>query len=174
MQVSRAVRYGVIAATFGTGFAVLTASAHVGFGEYAGTHAVSLVAEPRSPFVNETVQMTFYLRDLHGSLTTEPFVTLVTIQEILADGEERGIFGTPTAIITNGIYKMSYVFKKAGHYRLDFTFWRSNETDITRDGVFDIEVRKRPSRSTPINLLVLLTAFSVGLAAGFGMRKRLS
>ena len=143
------------------------AQAHIGFGEYAGSYAVSLVPEPRSPFVGEEVAMTFYLRDLHGYFPQEPFVVAMVIQEVFPDDSERAVFATAPETITDGIYTTSYRFEKAGLYRVEFDFNKPDEPDVVRDAVFGIEVREIPiTISYMMLLLVSLLVFFFAFLGG--------
>ncbi|MEK9179829.1 MAG: hypothetical protein AAB897_00215 [Patescibacteria group bacterium] len=149
------------------------ASAHVPFGEFAGTHAVAFVPEPRSPFVGEEVEMVFYLRDLRGILEKNPVVAAVLIQEVVSDENELGIFGTTGETITDGIYTTNYTFEKPGQYRIDFTFWKPDEPEITRDAVFDIEVRELPTKYFSMQyILISFGLFLLGSITGFIIKIR--
>jgi len=142
--------------------------AHVGIGEYAGTHVVAFVPEPRSPLAGEEVQMMFYLRDLHGYFANEPFIASVVIQEVLSDDSERGIFATAPEIIDKGIYTTSYRFTHPGLYRVEFGFSRPNEPDIVRDTVFDIGVREAQGGiSYPLVLTIFLPVAALVFLQGF-------
>jgi hypothetical protein len=143
------------------------AGAHVGFGEYAGTHAVSLVPDPRSPFVGETVHMKFYLRDLHGSLAAEDFLVKIAVQKITPRGEETEVFAPPPQAITNGIYETGYAFREPGLYRIDYEFHRPTEPDLVREAIFDIEARARPEtrNATVLGLISLLVGALIGFYA---------
>ena len=115
--------------------------AHVGIGEYAGTHAVSLVAEPRSPFVGEEVSLMFYLKDLYGNFPTEFFITSVIIQELTKNNEEHDIVALVPDTVKDGVYETTYSFSSPGLYRIEFSFGRPHEPDIIREVMFDIEAR---------------------------------
>ena len=170
-QIISPVVYGVIIFLLGIGIpSLLLLHAHVNFGEYAGTHAVAFVPHPRSPLEGEEVAMTFYLRDLHGNLASEPFIMGAVIQEILENDEERYLFTTKPETITDGRYQASYRFHKAGLYRIEFSFASPNETEISRDAVFDIEVRSvplgAPRTALLISMFLITLAFAGGLVIG--------
>lgn len=148
------------------------ALAHVPFGEYAGTHAVAFVPEPKSPFAGEKVEMVFYMRDLHGAPAKEPFVVETLIQKILENDEELGIFGTKGETITSGVYRTSYAFAQPGSYRVDFIFWKPDEPEITRDAVFDIGVRKPPLLTANSVAVLVLAGLAAFLGGRFSRPKR--
>ena len=165
------VVYGVIIFLLGIGIpSLLPIHAHVNFGEYAGTHAVAFVPQPRSPLEGEEVAMTFYLRDLHGGLASESFIVGTVIQEILENDEEYYLFTTKPETITGGRYQVSYRFPKAGMYRIEFSFTSPNEIEVSRDAVFDIEVRSvSPDTSRTIlfiSMSLIILAFAGGLIIG--------
>ena len=165
------VVYGVIVFLLGIGIpSLLPIHAHVNFGEYAGTHAVAFVPQPRSPLEGEEVAMTFYLRDLRGSLASESFIVRAVIQEILENDEERYLFTTKPETITDGRYKVSYRFPKAGIYRIEFSFTSPNEIEVSRDAIFDIEVRSvpfsAPRTALLISMFLIILAFAGGLIMG--------
>ena len=141
--------------------------AHVNFGEYAGTHAVAFVPQPHSPLEGEAVTMTFYLRDLHGSLANEPFIVEAVIQEILENDEEYYLFTTKPKTITNGRYQVSYRFPKAGMYRIEFSFTSPNEIEVSRDAVFDIEIRSVPLGAPRTILFISMFLIVLAFAGGF-------
>jgi len=146
-------------------FGVLLAYAHVGIGEYAGTHVVAFVPQPRSPLVGETVQMRFNLRDLHGNFANEQFVVAIEVMKVLPDSTESTIFASAPEMIADGIYESSYRFQHPGNYRVEYGFSRPSEPDIVRDAVFDIEVRD-VSRGIPYTTAiatVLVIAAAVGV-----------
>lgn len=142
---------------------VLTASAHVPFGVYAGTHAVAFVPTPGSPLLGEKVEMAFFLRDLHGNFPTELFDVEVVVQEILPDGSERNIATLEPRKESPGIYTTEYNFPGAGQYRIEFSFNKSDEPDLVREALFAIEVRN--VRSSGLSYL-LVGIISLIVAAG--------
>ncbi|MCP6719837.1 MAG: protease inhibitor I42 family protein [Patescibacteria group bacterium] len=155
---------------------VSVSNAHISIGEYAGTHAVSFDPEPRSPFVGETVDMDFYLRDLSGNFANEPFLITVNVQKVLPDDSEITIFTTEPEIIIDGNYKTNYKFTEPGHYRLEFNFQRPSEPDISREGIFDIEVRDTTggTSTTTILILLVLTAILAFTASSIFTKRRTS
>jgi len=165
--------YGVIVFLLGIGMpSLLPIRAHVNFGEYAGTHAVAFVPQPRSPLEGEEVTMTFYLRDLHGDPASESLIVGAVIQEILENDEERYLFTTKPETITDGRYQVSYRFHKAGMYRIEFSFARPNETEISRDAIFDIEVRSVPPGVSRTTLFISMFLITLAFAGGFIIGRR--
>lgn len=149
-------------------FVPLPVFAHGATGEYAGTHVVALEAEPRSPFVGETVKMTFYLRDLRRMIEENPFVISVEIQKDLSGGEEV-IFSSEPETIMGGIYELDYAFPGAGPYHVQYNFWPPDNPDVKREAIFDIEAREAPPFSflSPLSsLLFLLVTSLAALFAG--------
>ena len=147
-----------------------TVSAHVPFGAYAGTHAVAFVPQPGSPFVDEMVEMDFFLRDLMGNFPSELFTVQVVIQKKLPDDSEQNIAELTPKMESPGIYTTQFRFDEGGHYRVEFLFNKINEPDIVRDAVFDIEVRVIPSRGVSyfliaiVSIIVFLSSFLGGMA----------
>jgi len=167
------VVYGVIIFLLGIGIpSLLPIHAHVNFGEYAGTHVIAFVPEPRSPLVGEEVTMNFYLRDLRGKRANEAFLVGAVIQEVLEKDEEFHLFTSKPETIIDGTYQTSYRFNKAGTYRINFTFSRPQEPDIARDAVFDIEVRDVPSGTSSTTLLVAVLLIILASAGGFIVGRR--
>lgn len=149
-------------------------SAHVGFGEYAGTHVVAFTPTPHSPFTNEEVAMKFYTRTLQGYQTTETFLVSIDIQEVLPNGSERGVFAMRPVTVKNGMYETAYTFEKSGHYRIDYSFWKPEEPDKVRDAVFDIEVRDSLIRSDASLFEIVFTSVIVlfiGFVLGFSYQR---
>lgn len=168
----------------GTFFSVLlltlivpTVLAHVSFGVYTGTHAVAFVPQPGSPFVGETVEMNFFLRDLQGNFPTETFIVRVVIQETLADGSEQSVVELTPDVESPGIYAVRFRFDEGGQYRVEFLFNKIDEPDIIRDAVFDIEVRDIPVRDIPYSFMAALFIFAAFVSFWGGMafaRRRIS
>lgn len=146
--------------------------AHVSFGEFAGNYSVAWVPEPRSPFVGETVEMTFYIRDLQGIIVQEPFIVSAIIQRVTSNDEELNIFATASEIITDGIYRTSYRFTKSGLYRVEFNFGKPDEPNVIRDAVFDIEAREVPDISYGTVIAISLFIAIVMFFCGFIVRDR--
>lgn len=136
-------------------------SAHVPFGTYAGTHAVAFVPEPGSPFSGETVEMSFFFRDLQGNFPTEVFNVEIVIQETFSDESEQNIAKLVPNRKSPGIYTTGYRFDREGHYRVEFLFNKIDEPEIIRDAVFDLEVRNIPSRDVPYLTIAVLSIFAV-------------
>jgi len=145
---------------------VSTASAHVSFGEFAGTHAVAFVPQPGSPLVGETVEMDFFLRDLRGNFPIELFTVQVVIQETL-DDSERSLATLSPVEEAPGIYSTRFRFDEEGHYRVEFLFNKIDEPEIVRDAIFDIEIRNVPARDFPYSFMAAFTMF-VALTSFFG------
>jgi len=145
-------------------FGALPTHAHVKIGQYAGSYAVAFVSQPGSPFVGETVQMTFYLKNLQGVLVSEPFIVAVIVQEILSDDEEIDTFVTAPETIDDGIYEISYRFTKPGHYRIEYSFGKPDEPNVVRETIHDLEVRDVP-RGVPY--VTALAVFILGTVLAF-------
>jgi len=143
---------------------VLTASAHVPFGVYAGTHAVSFVPNPGSPLLGEKVKMTFFLRDLHGEFPTEPFKVEVVVQEVFSDDSERNVATLLPTLKSLGIYTTEYRFRQAGQYRVEFLFNKVGEPDLVRDAVFDINIRDVGSLGFSYSLTSVMLLIVAALA----------
>jgi len=165
-QIIRIFLGGVTVMIFTFGF-LPWAYAHVSFGEYAGNYAVAWVPEPRSPFVGEEVEMTFYLRDLRGYSVNEPFIVTVVIQETFADDKEREIFTASPETVQDGIYKINYRFTRSGNYRVEFNFGKPDEPNVIRDTIYDIEVRETPGISYQTALMVFFPLALLLFLGGF-------
>lgn len=144
-----------------------TASAHVPFGVYAGTHAVAFVPEPGSPLAGEMVEMNFFLRDLQGNFPTELFIVEIAIQKTLPDDRERSLATLSPKMESPGIYSTRYRFDEGGHYRVEFLFNKIDEPDIIRDAVFDIEVRDPSVRDISYSFVIVWSIF-IALASFLG------
>ena len=151
--------------------------AHVGIGEYAGTHAVSLVAEPRSPFPGEEVSLVFYLKDLYGNFPTEFFITSVIIQELIKDNEERDIATLVLETVRDGVYETTYSFSSSGLYRIEFSFKRPHEPDIVREALYENEARDSGyggflKKTIPVVFFLGILIFLGGVLLGKFMYER--
>lgn len=148
---------------------VSTASAHVSFGVYAGTHAVTFVPDPGSPLLGETVNMSFFLRDLYGEFPTKSYVIEIVIQKIVRGGEEQLIKTLTPRTRSSGIYTTKYRFEEAGKYRVEFLFNKVGEPDIVRDASFDLEVRNVGSLGFSYSMMFLISLFVAVAAFWSGM-----
>jgi len=146
---------------------VLEVRAHVPFGEYAGTHVVRFVPEPRSPFTGELVKMKFYLRDLRGFAPEEGVLVAVSIEEVFEDGREQQVFSAePKGITEIGLYEMEYTFSKSGFYRIGYEFWEAAKPDAVREATFEMQVREAQERNGIEMILALVLAAALGFAVG--------
>ena len=143
---------------------ISTASAHVPFGVYAGTHGVTFVPDPGSQLLGETVNMSFFLRDLRGNFPTETYVIEVVIQKILSNDREQHIQTLIPRTKSPGIYTTKYYFEEAGKYRIEFLFNKLGEPDIVRDAIFDLEVQDVGSLGFSYPMMFLISLF-VSVAA---------
>lgn len=148
---------------------ISTASAHVPFGVYAGTHAVTFVPDPGSPLLGEIVDMSFFMRDLRGEFPTEEYVIEVVIQKILQGDNEQHIETLTPKTKSPGIYTMRYRFEEAGKYRIEFLFNKLGESDLVRDAVFDLEVRDVGALGFSYGMMFLISLFVAVVSFWGGM-----